>query len=55
MDNLDKDTLVIASGFLLFFAMLFAMNTYEATMKHECRIAAFAKGMSASDIQAVCQ
>jgi len=48
------DTIAFVVGFLLFFAMLFGIAVNSANNTHECHIKSIEKGMSATDILAVC-
>ena len=50
-----KQMLIFVGGFILFFAILFATSLQSDSIKHECRLKAIEKGMSASDVQAVCK
>lgn len=50
-----KQTLIFVCGFILFFSVLFGASLLSDSIKHECRLKAIEKGMSASDVQAVCK
>ncbi len=48
------DTIAFVAGFLIFFAMLFGVAMNSNSNTHECHVKAIEKGMSATDILAVC-
>jgi len=51
---MNEATMVMATLFL-FFAMVFGLATYDASMKYDCRKEAIQKNLPASDIQAICK
>ena len=54
MKNLDMDILVAAGAFIVFFAMLFGIMMFSEAKKTECKVTALQRGMTAIEIQAVC-
>ena len=54
MKELDKDILVGAVTFILFFAMMFGAVMYSDSKKTEWKVTALQRGMTAIEIQAVC-
>ena len=54
MKDVDMDILVAAVAFIVFFAMMFGAMMYSDSKKTECKVTALQRGMTAIEIQAVC-
>lgn len=49
-----KQMLVFVIGILIFFGTLIGGSLLSDSIRHDCKVKAIEKGMSASDVQAVC-
>lgn len=54
MRDFDFGVFIFAVAFVLFFAMLFGALSINDAQRAECKKAAIEKGMTAVEIQAIC-